>query len=325
MSFRFKLVLVFTLTLVTAVTLVTWGVSTYATKAFQSLEQKHSEALTDQFQGEYKQRADEVVNRVQGIADAQATVSMAIDVARNLSDASVYVEDATGLARSHRLTFLDIVADDGTLISSKEWPARFGYKMPWVTAEGGQWNDEPAFLNRVELPEGLALSLTAVRAVLIGDKKLYIVGGQPLDKEFLNTLVLLPGMRALFYSNLQKDFDRQRTDRCERAGVRRPIVSPHLSNKCVAAVCRRIARIQWSNDPASAESFHAIPLKGRAESGAGRFAGRHLARRSSQAHEFHSHAGHSRRRRGYRSGRIAQLVAFRAHFAAHRQAFRRRA
>ena len=86
--------------LVAAVTLVTWGVSTYTAKAFQGLDQKHSEALTDQFQGEYKQRADEVVNRVQGIADAQATVSMAIDVARNLSDASVYVEDATGLARS---------------------------------------------------------------------------------------------------------------------------------------------------------------------------------------------------------------------------------
>lgn len=262
MSFRFKLVLVFTLTVVAAVTLVTWGVSTYTAKAFQALEQKQSEALVDQFKGEYKQRADEVVNRVQGIADAQATVSMAIDVARNPSDASLYVEDATGLARSHRLTFLDLVADDGALISSKEWPARFGYKVEWVAAGGAQWNDNPAFLNRVELPDGVALSLSAVRTVLIGDKKLFIVGGEPLDKEFLQTLVLLPGMRALFYTNLQPDF--QASALIDSDG---PAQQADRLSAFIEQVCHQSAQsdrtIQWTSDPASAESFHAIPLKGR--------------------------------------------------------------
>jgi two-component system nitrogen regulation sensor histidine kinase NtrY len=262
LSFRFKLVLVFTLTVVAAVTLVTWGVSTYTAKAFQALEQKQSEALVDQFQGEYKQRADEVVNRVQGIADAQATVGMAIDVARNPSDASVYVEDATGLARSHRLIFLDLVADDGSLISSKEWPARFGYKMEWVGAGGAQWNDESAFLNRVELPDGVALSLSAVRAVLIGDKKLFIVGGEPLDKEFLQTLVLLPGMRALFYTNLQPDFEASAL--IDSDG---PVQQADRLSAFIEQVCHQSAQadrtIQWTSDPASAESFHGIPLKGR--------------------------------------------------------------
>jgi two-component system nitrogen regulation sensor histidine kinase NtrY len=262
LSFRFKLVLVFTLTVVAAVTLVTWGVSTYTAKAFQALEQKQSEALVDQFKGEYKQRADEVVNRVQGIADAQATVSMAIDVARNPSDASLYVEDATGLARSHRLTFLDLVADDGALISSKEWPARFGYKVEWVAAGGAQWNDNPAFLNRVELPDGVALSLSAVRTVLIGDKKLFIVGGEPLDKEFLQTLVLLPGMRALFYTNLQPDF--QASALIDSDG---PAQQADRLSAFIEQVCHQSAQsdrtIQWTSDPASAESFHAIPLKGR--------------------------------------------------------------
>jgi signal transduction histidine kinase len=262
LSFRFKLVLVFTLTVVTAVTLVTWGVSTYTARAFQALEQKQSEALVDQFQGEYKQRADEVVNRVQGIADAQATVSMAIDVARNPSDASLYVEDATGLARSHRLTFLDLVADDGALISSKEWPARFGYKVEWVAAGGAQWNDAPAFLNRVELPDGVALSLSAVRTVLIGDKKLFIVGGEPLDKEFLKTLVLLPGMRALFYTNLQPDFVAGALIDSDGPAPQADRLSAFIEQ-----VCHQSAQgdrtIQWTSDPASAESFHAIPLTGR--------------------------------------------------------------
>ncbi len=262
LSFRFKLVLVFTLTVVAAVTLVTWGVSTYTAKAFQALEQKQSEALVDQFQGEYKQRADEVVNRVQGIADAQATVSMAIDVARNPSDASLYVEDATGLARSHRLTFLDLVADDGALISSKEWPARFGYKVEWVATGGAQWNDAPAFLNRVELPDGVALSLSAVRTVLIGDKKLFIVGGEPLDKEFLKTLVLLPGMRALFYTNLQPDFVAGALIDSDGPAPQADRLSAFIEQVCHQSA-QADRTIQWSSDPASAESFHAIPLTGR--------------------------------------------------------------
>jgi len=84
---------------------------------------------------------------VQGIADAEATVRMAIDLNRPQADASQYYNDAHGIAQSQQLDFFDIVADDGTLISSAEWPARFGYKNDWVTTEK-DWNSQGAFLGR---------------------------------------------------------------------------------------------------------------------------------------------------------------------------------
>src|SRR4029077_6622089 len=88
---------------------------------------------------------------------------------------------------------------DGTIISSAQYPTHVGRKNDWITQKK-DWNDSPAFLKREELPDGEALGLFAVRAVSGGnDKYLYIIGGQRLDANFLSTLVLPAGKRALFY------------------------------------------------------------------------------------------------------------------------------
>src|SRR5271155_2378277 len=134
MSFRTKLLAFFTLTVVAAVTLVAWGVSVYSRRAFEQFDHQRSDALVAQFRREYAQRGDEIARRVQGIADAEATLRMAIDLNRPQADASQYYNDARGIAETQQLDFLDIVADDGTLISSSEWPARFGYKNDWVSS-----------------------------------------------------------------------------------------------------------------------------------------------------------------------------------------------
>jgi len=125
MSFRTKLLALFTVTIITAVTLVGWGVSSYTRREFELFNRQRSDALVAQFRREYAQRGEEVAHRVQGIADAEATVRMAIDLNRPQADASQYYNDAHGIAQSQQLDFFDIVADDGTLISSAEWPARF--------------------------------------------------------------------------------------------------------------------------------------------------------------------------------------------------------
>ncbi len=137
MSFRTKLLAFFTLTIVAAVTLVAWGVSVYTRRAFEEFDRQRTEALVAQFRREYAQRGEEIAHRVQGIADAEATLRMAIDLNRPQADASQYYNDARGIAQTQQLDFLDIVADDGTLISSAEWPARFGYKNDWVGSENG--------------------------------------------------------------------------------------------------------------------------------------------------------------------------------------------
>jgi len=261
-SFRVKLALVFTLTIVVAVALVAWGVSTYTQREFERIDQRHTKALTEQFTQEYAQRGEEVVRRVTGIKESQATTSMAIDLTGPRADASRYVFEADGLAKSNQLDFLDFAGDDGSVISSKEWQAHFGYKTDWVTAGGHDWNQQGAFLNRTELPDGVALSLTAVRVVSVNEKNLYIVGGVQLDKEFLKTLVLPEGMRALLYKNLQPGFDPAMLTDVNGSVAQADRIAPLVERVQKQGAGAELT-VQWNNDPASAENFHAIPLLGR--------------------------------------------------------------
>jgi two-component system, NtrC family, nitrogen regulation sensor histidine kinase NtrY len=258
MSFRAKLVLFFTLTVVAAVTLVAWSVSTYTRRAFEAADQKHTDAVISQFEQEFQERGEEVVNRVTGIAESEGTLKMAIDLSRPGGDASKYVYDATGLAASHHLDFLDIAGDDGSIISSSEWPTHFGYKLDWVATPGVDWDQTGAFLERTELSNGTDLSLTAVHVVAVGEKRFFIIGGIVLGKELLATLALPDGMRALFYTNLQSDFDAgQLTD------VKGPAASADrlagLINEVRTSGAPAEETIQWNSDPASAEYLHAEP------------------------------------------------------------------
>ncbi len=261
MSFRLKLALIFSLTIIVAVTLVSWGVSTYTRAKFEELEKQHTDDLVEQFSREMAQRGDEIVNRVQGIAESEGTLGMAIQLSRG-ADPATYVSDATGLANSHHLDFLDLASDDGTRISSKESYERFGYKIDWLAAPGVDWNQEGAFLQRMELANGYELALIAVRVVPVGDKKFYIVGGSRIDSGFLSSLVLPPGTRAMFYSNLQPDFDSNALMVSEKT-----LPQPDRLRPLIEQVCRQGApaeqTISWTSDLASAESFHAIPRKGR--------------------------------------------------------------
>ncbi len=262
MSFRTKLLALFTLTMVTAVTLVAWGVSAYTRRAFELFDRQRTDALVAQFRREYAQRGEEIAHRVQGIADAEATLSMAIKLSGPQADASQYYNDAHGIAQSQQLDFLDIAADDGTLISSAEWPARFGYKNDWVTTEK-DWNSQGAFLSQVDLPESVDLGLLAVRTVRVGEKHFYLIGGQRLDRDFLATLVLPGSMRALLYRNLEPGFMASAlTDQ------RGPAGQADLFAPLIAEVQRTHRELQKTinsgpDRAANSESFDAIPLVGR--------------------------------------------------------------
>jgi hypothetical protein len=171
MSFRAKLLAFFTLTIVAAVTMVAWGVSAYTRRAFEQFDRQRTDALVAQFRREYAQLGEEIAHRVQGIADAEATLRMAMDLNRSGADASQYYNDGRGIAQSQQLDFLDIVADDGALITSAEWPARFGYKNDWVGSVS-DWNSQSTFLRRVDLPDAVELGLLAVRTVRVGEKRI---------------------------------------------------------------------------------------------------------------------------------------------------------
>ncbi|HZC65032.1 MAG TPA: hypothetical protein VE545_00545, partial [Candidatus Dormibacteraeota bacterium] len=205
MSFRTKLFLVFLTTVLASVSLVAYGVTHYTQAAFEEMDAERTEALVAQFQKEFAQRGDEVAHQVENIANAEITLRMALDLARPNADPSLYVHDATGAAQDHGLDFVEFVNSDGTLISSAQYPARVGYKSDWITAIK-DWKDSKAFLKKEELPDGVALSLTVVRTLPVGDRNFYIVGGRRLDQNFLASLVLPSGMRTLLYRNVEPTF-----------------------------------------------------------------------------------------------------------------------
>lgn len=258
MSFRAKLFLVFLATVLTSVVLVAGIVTHYTRAAFEDMDAQLTEALVAQFKKEYAQRGEEVARQVENIANAEITLRMALDLARPNADQSLYVRDAMGAAQDHGLDFVEFVNSGGTVISSAQYPARVGYKDDWVTASK-DWRESGAFLKREELPDGVALSLCVVRALPVGDKNFYIIGGRRLDQNFLASLVLPTGMRALLYRNLEPDFvSTSLTDaggEVQQAERFAPIIEEIQKRPQPL-----IRTTNWSQDAAEAETFHAMPL-----------------------------------------------------------------
>jgi signal transduction histidine kinase len=205
MKLRTKLALFSVTTIAASTGILGWGVSRFVLQQFEQQQRAQSETLANQFHREFAHKGDEVVYAVQDIAEAESTLRMAIDLSRPQADPSLYAHDAQGIATSRQLDFFEIAADDGTLISSAQWPGRIGFKNDWVT-QPIDWNQQAAFLSRVELPDQVDLGLLCVRTVNVGQKKLYLIGGRKMDADFLQALVIPAEMQVLFYPNLETAF-----------------------------------------------------------------------------------------------------------------------
>ncbi|HYA96078.1 MAG TPA: ATP-binding protein [Terriglobales bacterium] len=260
MSFRAKLLVLFTTTVVVVTALVAGLASTSMRRSFERLEQQRTDQLLSQFRHEFARRGDEVSRRVEAIAARDSTLRMAGNLGRPSADYAPYVNEAGSLAAAYQLDFLELIAQDGAIVSSAQWPARFGYKEEWITAPA-DWNQQGAFLKREELPDGSALALVAVREVRAGDSVLYVAGGERLDRSFLSTLSLPSGMRAMLYLGTESTFSPQALT--DASG-------PVAQAEKLAPVVQQIQQgeqgsqvVWWSDDPTSAEAIHGIPLKGR--------------------------------------------------------------
>ncbi len=261
MTFRYKLFLNFIIALLLAVGLVAAGVTLVTRRVFDQLNGQHTDAMVQQFQHEFERRGQDVAHRVKAIAEEEATTRMAVDLSRPNADVSVYVHDARGVSSSHQLNFLDFVGNDGAIISSQEYPARFGYKLTWVT-QPDDWAARGAFLMRVDTDQGPALGLMAVSTVRVGDRDLYVVGGERLGKEFLGSLVLPADMRALLYLNLASEFQEPNLIDNNGPAPDADRFQP-LVEKIEAEPVEQTEKISWGFDPSNAEVFHALPLVGR--------------------------------------------------------------
>jgi signal transduction histidine kinase len=196
MSLRQKLLLLFSLTVAAAVIAVAWTVLTRIRRVFDQRDQQDTALIVSQFQREFQHRSGEVAAAVDRLATSEHTRSMAFEIVQS-GDSAPYVTEAQSLALQAQLDFLEIVGPDGNVVSSAQWPARFGYPEPAAA------QTEPAsFLKREDLPDGSsAFGLFAVRPVRGAEPAVRLVGGRKLDQSFLADLPVAPGMEVYLYSD----------------------------------------------------------------------------------------------------------------------------
>jgi signal transduction histidine kinase len=251
-TFRTRLLVVFTLAVVASVGMVEWLVTRATRKAFERLERQRADVLVAQFQREFDRRGQEIVRAVHDIALSDAAVNVAI-----ASDDSAFYNEASSMARAHGLGLLELVGGDGAIVSSAEWPVRFGYVEDWLAPPSG-WKPGVAFLRREELPDGFTLAMVAVETVNAGGRQLYVAGGQQLDRDFLSTLVLPAGMRVLLYRNLEPQF----APRLLAGSIDTAADAPEFQPLIERVVRDRRARVATLGSGAAAETVHALPLTG---------------------------------------------------------------
>ncbi|HTV13188.1 MAG TPA: ATP-binding protein [Acidobacteriaceae bacterium] len=202
MTLRQKLLLMLSLTVVGVVTAVAWTVSIRVRSVFAGLDRDQTNALVTQFQREFDQRAADTSAILDRMALSEDLRRMAFEFS-NGGDTAPYLTYATPLAQAYHLDDLEIVSHDGNIISSAQWPARFGYKEPAVAAAG-----KPAFLKNEDMPDGSSqIGFFAVRAVAGSNPPLYLVGGNQISGDFLREFAGYPGTQIFLYRDLTASFD----------------------------------------------------------------------------------------------------------------------
>jgi len=193
-SLRQKLLLLFSLTVAAAVAAVAWTVLVRIRQVFERRDQDETALFVSQFQREFEHRSRDVSASIDRIATQERVRNMAVELAQS-GDAAPFLNEGQTLAQDARLDFLEIVGPDGNIVSSAQWPARFGYPEPAASETANT-----PFLKREELPDGsAALGLFAVRAVRGSEPAVRLIGGVRLDQSFLADLPVAPGMQVGLY------------------------------------------------------------------------------------------------------------------------------
>jgi signal transduction histidine kinase len=258
MSFRKKLLLLFAATVLLCVAVISASVYSAIRRSFERADQDRANAVAAQFRSEFQRRGREVARKVESVAAIETVQRMALDMNRGAADSGEHVSEARALAGQQQLDFLELVDSRGTILSSAQWQAKFGYPeaaVPTAAATMG------AFLKREELPEGATLGLFAVRVARVGEQPLYVVGGERLDQGFLSTLDIPTGTRVLLYQNLDAKWNPKSLLDLNGPAAGVDKIAP-LVAKVRDTLQESQGVIRWTSDSADAEVVHAIPLTG---------------------------------------------------------------
>jgi len=257
MSLRRRLLLLFALTVLVPVSIVAASVLITARRAFDRTNNEQTSALVAQFTQEFTRRGEEVSKRLQAASSTPEAARIALAAAQVSPRYNVFVDDAQAIAQIEQLDFLEFADDHGTIISSAQWPAKFGYQEPLAT---GSPPTTP-FLKNEETPSGHALGLLSIRIVPTGDRKLYVIGGIRLDPNFLSSLKLPSGMRVMLYENVARG---NAFDLAQLITAGAPVAEPQKLEGLIHSMQQggheQSAAITWNSG--ESELFHAFPLSG---------------------------------------------------------------
>jgi len=265
--FRRKLLSVFALTVFLSVAAVAWLVSAVTRRAFDRSENDRTAALVTQFRREFNRQGEAVARRVEAIAASEATNRMATALNHAPADPGPYFESAKASADNNQLDFLEFVESDGTIISSAQWPAKFGHQESAI-ASFPATADHGAFLKQEELQDGTALGWFAVGATRVGEHPVYVIGGRRLDRSFLAALDMPAGMRALLYQNRGDRFstefliDPSESSESSKENMRLAEKLEPLVETVRRSEEENTRLVRWSDNETEDEVFHAIPLLG---------------------------------------------------------------
>ena len=251
MSFRGRLLVAMAVMVTAAVASVAWFTAVRARVAFEQVDHQRTVAIVSQFREEFAARKTSVEQALERLSASEVVQQIAFEAAHS-GDTSSFVRQARTLAHEQQLDYLDLVAGDGTILSSAEWPAHFAYKLPQATTARAT----PA-LDRVELADGSELGLVASRTLTVPDGVLYLYGGKRLDAAFLRELSLPAGARV-WMVQLGSGTLAQASmvgDGPPPIALLRPLLGEAVSGK------ESSAAIATSPDPLDRVTVQAIPLR----------------------------------------------------------------
>lgn len=257
MRLRTRLVALVGLAVALPVGAITGLVSSGAERAFERIDNQRIAAAGAQVRQEFDRTGAQVVAAVGRIAAADTTKDMLLKLAAAPAGAASFVGEARSLAAAYDLPLLDLVLDDGTIVSSAAWPGRFGYKHAWAATTPADSSN--AMIDAEDLPAGRVVAIMAARRVRLGARSLIVAGGRQIDRALLSAIVLPPGVRTFFYPDLAPGFvPEQLILAGEPLPDTRPIEA--LVLRARASAREESETVQWTG---GAETLRAFPIAAR--------------------------------------------------------------
>jgi signal transduction histidine kinase len=257
-SVKTKLLLLVSLSIAASVVAVALLIEQRTHQAFRQIEEERTASLVRQFQREFNHEGDEITHGVETIANTDSMLRTVIELSLGATDYAAHVNEAAAYATAQRLDFLDLIAPDGTIVSSYHWPARFGYKETWFLQSP---LPAQAFLKHLETSQGTVLALVCVRPVRTHGANFYLIGGRKLDL-VLQALAPPEGVHVSIYSAPEQGPGELMGGTAD--GVPSANLMP-LIQKAIDQRGEASATIEWGPELPQEQIVHAIALPGYAD------------------------------------------------------------